>query len=98
MPAYALFMNDITDAAGYAKYLDAAGPTLAPFAGKLLVFADQTRVLEGRPEHGRCIVIEFPDRARAEAWYASAAYQAAIPLRQRASRGWGLIVDALPPA
>jgi uncharacterized protein (DUF1330 family) len=96
MPAYAVFMNDITDPAGYAKYLEAAGPTLAPHGGKLLVFADETRVLEGKPDHRRCIVIEFPDRARAEAWYASAAYQAAIPLRQRASRGWGIITDAVP--
>jgi uncharacterized protein (DUF1330 family) len=97
MPAYAVFMNDITDPAGYAKYLEAAGPTLAAHGGKLLVFADETRVLEGEPDHRRCIVIEFPDRARAEAWYASAAYQAAIPLRQKSSRGWGLIADGAPP-
>jgi uncharacterized protein (DUF1330 family) len=96
MPAYAVFMNDITDAAGYAKYLEAAGPTLAAHGGKLLVFADETRVLEGEPDHRRCIVIEFPDRSRAEAWYASAAYQAAIPLRQKSSRGWGLIADGAP--
>lgn len=89
-------MNDITDPDGYAAYLKAAGLTLAPHGGKLLVFADDTRLLEGRPDHGRCIVIEFPDRARAEAWYASASYQAAIPLRQRASRGWGFIADGLP--
>lgn len=98
MPAYAIFMNDIHDAAGYADYLKAAGATLAPHGGRLLVFADDTRVLEGRPDHRRCIVIEFPDRARAEAWYASAAYQAAIPLRQAASRGWGFIADGLPGA
>ena len=96
MPVYAIFMNDIRDADGYAAYLRAAGPTLAAHGGKLLVFADETRVLEGAPDHGRCIVIEFPDRAHAEAWYASPAYQAAIPLRQAASRGWGLIVDAVP--
>ncbi len=96
MPAYAIFMNDIHDPGGYAAYLAAAGPTLAPHQGKLLVFADETRVLEGQLGHRRCIVIEFPDRARAEAWYASAAYQAAIPLRQAASRGWGFIADGMP--
>jgi uncharacterized protein (DUF1330 family) len=95
MPAYAIFMNDIHDAAGYAAYGKLAGPTLAPYGGKLLVFADDTRVLEGEPDHRRCIVIEFPDRARAEAWYASAGYQAAIPLRQAATRGWGFIADGL---
>jgi uncharacterized protein (DUF1330 family) len=96
MPAYAIFMNDIHDPAGYAAYLKAAGDTLAPHGGKLRVFADETRVLEGAPEHARCIVIEFPNRASAEAWYASASYQAAIPLRQAASRGWGFIADGLP--
>ena len=95
MPAYAIFMNDVHDPAGYARYLEAAGSSLAPHGGKLLVFTDETRVLEGKPEHRRCIVIEFPDRARAEAWYASATYQAAIPLRQAASRGWGIIADGL---
>jgi uncharacterized protein (DUF1330 family) len=96
MPAYAIFMNDISDPAGYGEYLKRAGPTLAAHGGRLLVFADDTRVLEGRPDHARCIVIEFADRAHAEAWYAAAEYQAAIPLRQAASRGWGLIVDGQP--
>ncbi|HEY8121223.1 MAG TPA: DUF1330 domain-containing protein [Myxococcota bacterium] len=96
MAAYVIFMNDITDPAGYAAYLDAARPTLAAHPGKLRVFADETQVLEGTPDHKRCIVIEFPDRASAEAWYRSAAYQKAIPLRQAASRGWGFVVDSLP--
>ncbi len=96
MPAYVIFMNDITDPAGYAEYLKLAGPTLAAHGGRLRVFADDTHVLEGRPDHKRCIVIEFDDRAHAEAWYAAADYQGAIPLRQAASRGWGFVVDGQP--
>jgi uncharacterized protein (DUF1330 family) len=96
MPAYAIFMNDIHDPTGYAAYLQAAGPTLAAHGGKRLVFADETHVLEGAPPHKRSIVIEFPTRASAEAWYASAADQAAIPLRQKSSRGWGYIADGMP--
>lgn len=43
----------------------------------------------------RVVVIEFPDRARAEAWYASSAYQAILPIALENSLRDIVIVDGL---
>lgn len=49
-------------------------------------------VLEGSWP-GQLIVIEFPDRARASAWYASDAYQQIVALRTDNSRSDVILVD-----
>ncbi|MFC3127510.1 DUF1330 domain-containing protein [Pseudoroseomonas globiformis] len=43
-------------------------------------------MLEGRCERD-LIVIAFPDRMAARAWYGSVAYQALLPLRRRNAQG-----------
>jgi uncharacterized protein (DUF1330 family) len=93
MAAFIIFMNDINDPDGYNAYLGEARK--AAMTGKVRIFGDTT-TLEGTPPHGRTILIEFPDRAAAEAWYHSPEYQAAVPMRQAATAGFGVIVDGLP--
>jgi uncharacterized protein (DUF1330 family) len=46
---------------------------------------------------GVLVVIEFPDREAANAWYASPAYQAILPLRREHSDGTAFIVDGVKP-
>ena len=43
------------------------------------------------------VVIEFPDRAAAKAWYASPADQAILPLGTQNSDGAAFIVDGVKP-
>jgi uncharacterized protein (DUF1330 family) len=93
MPAYVLFMNDIQDKDGYKEYMKGATPWL--HGGTPKIFADSVTVLEGDPNYGRVIAVEFPTREQAEAWYNSPEYQAVIPQRQAAAPGWCLIVDGL---
>jgi len=45
---------------------------------------------------GVLVVIAFPDRDAARAWYDSPAYQEILPLRTRNSDGVTLIVDGVP--
>jgi len=42
-------------------------------------------VLAGQHAHTDTVVIRFPDQASVGGWYASAAYQALIPLRTEAA-------------
>ncbi len=93
MPAFILFMNDVNDAEGYGAYLRVA--RTAPTTGKTRIFGDGAP-LEGAVPHVRVILVEFPDRAGAEAWYNSPEYQSAIPMRQASTTGFGVIVDGLP--
>ena len=54
----------------------------------------EREVLEGTWP-GHLIVIEFPDRARARAWYRSSAYQQILPLRTNNSQGDAVLVDGV---
>jgi uncharacterized protein (DUF1330 family) len=42
------------------------------------------------------VIIEFPSRAAAEAWYASDAYKKIIALRHKSTVGNLIIVDGAP--
>ena len=50
-------------------------------------------VLEGSWPHQRTVVIEFPSRKDAEAWYRSPAYQKILPLRLKAAKANFIIID-----
>ena len=55
----------------------------------------KAEVLEGSFS-GNLIVLEFPDRERARAWYDSAAYQQILPLRTDNSESDTFFVDGVP--
>ncbi len=83
MSAYVVVHATVKSPEKMAEYSAAAGPTLAAFGGKL-VSRGASETLAGSQPHGVMVVLEFPDRASAKAWYASDAYQAAIPTRLEA--------------
>ncbi|MFD2473881.1 DUF1330 domain-containing protein [Amycolatopsis silviterrae] len=62
------------------EYLERIQATLDPFEGRFLIHGGRTRVLEGSWPGGT-VMLEFPDFAAAEAWYASAAYREILRLR-----------------
>jgi uncharacterized protein DUF1330 len=63
---------------------------------RFLVHGMQHELLEG-DWPGDLIIIEFPDRASAEDWYRSDAYQAILPLRTRNADGSVILVDGNAP-
>jgi len=102
MAAYLIAGNDVTDLATMKKYCEAAGPTLAPFEGKLLApdmdhIATGGKIVhsEGPWKPKRVVVIEFPSMEKALAWYKSPAYQAIIGLRLQASVGSLLFAEGV---
>ena len=102
MAAYVIAGNDVTNLQSMQQYVKAAAPTLAPFAGKLLVPTIELLAaggeivhLEGDFKPTRVVVIEFPNMERAQAWYDSDEYQAIINLRLEGSVGSVLIADGV---
>ena len=65
---------------GIVEYLERIDETLAPYDGHFIIHGGEPTMLEGE-NPGALIVIEFPDRSRAKAWYTSAAYQEILALR-----------------
>jgi uncharacterized protein (DUF1330 family) len=79
-----------------AEYLRRIDATLEPYDGRFLVHGAKVEVLEGEWP-GDVIVVAFPDRERARAWYESAAYQDILPLRTENSNGSLILVDGVGP-
>lgn len=76
------------------SYLAQVEATVAPYGGRWLA-QGQGDVVEGAWP-GSVVLMEFPDRAAAMAWYHSADYQAILPLRTRNAVSDIILIDALP--
>lgn len=96
MPAYAIAnVQSITMVPAIAEYPERIDATLAPYGGRFLVHGDRADVREGNFV-GDLIMIEFPDRDRAEGWYESAGYTAIVSLRTENTEGWLILIDGVP--
>lgn len=96
MTAYAIaHLREVAFGDEVSEYIMRIDETLAPFDGRFVVHGVTPEVLEG-PWQGDLVVIAFPDRAAAHAWYASPAYQAILPLRTRNATGPAIIVEGAP--
>lgn len=69
----------------WAQYRAQVPATLAPWGAELLFRGQLAQVLDGQHRHTDTVVIRFPDRAAADGWHTSPAYQALIPLRRQAA-------------
>ena len=97
MTAYAVgILHDIDLGPAIVEYLERIDATLAPFDGRFTVHGGELDMREG-DNPGAFIVIEFPDLAAAERWYASEAYQAILPLRTEHSVSTVFLVDGVGP-
>jgi uncharacterized protein (DUF1330 family) len=83
----------VTNLEAYAVYASQVPQTIAAFGGKYLVRGGHATQLEGQAQGERNVVIEFPSREIAEAWYNSDAYQAIIGHRTNNSTGALALVD-----
>ena len=97
MPAYAVaHMLEVSMGPAIVEYLRRIDATLEPFGGRFIVHGGDFKVMEGSWP-GFLIVIEFPDRARADGWYASGPYQEIAGLRTENSRSDLILIDGVEP-
>jgi uncharacterized protein (DUF1330 family) len=97
--AYLIFNYKVTDQDQYARYTPAAMPTMAGTGVEVLVADYAAAPKEGDPGEVT-VVLRFPDKQAAEAWYGSEDYAAAKQIRQAATTGGiGVLCDGLdlPP-
>ena len=97
MTAYALaHLRDVDFGDAIIDYLQKIDATLAPYGGRFIVHGGALTPLEGAWD-GDIVIVEFPDRDAAEAWYASPGYQEILPLRTEHSDSVTAIVDGVGP-
>ena len=96
MPAYIIVDIDVTNPDLYARYIEAAPPTIAQHGGRYIVRGGRNEKLEGSWQPKRVVVLEFDSYERARAWWASEEYAAAKALRQKASTANMILVEGVP--
>ena len=98
MAAYIVFTRLRTrKAAELDAYRKQVGTSLAGHNIKALVNYGPYEVLEG-PEVEGVVILEFPTRAEAKAWYESPAYQEAVRHRFMGADYTAIIVEGENPA
>ena len=87
MPAYFVCTMTVHDPETYKKYPALTPATLARHGGRFLTRGDEVETLEGETFGERLVLLEFPDKAAALAWYHDPEYQGASAFRRAASKG-----------
>lgn len=95
MTSYAVgHLRNVKMGPDIVAYLETIDATLAPFQGRFIIHGGEKEELEGAFP-GDLIVIAFPDRQAASAWYTSPAYQAILPKRTGNSQGDVFLIDGV---
>ena len=93
MKAYWIAKINVDDEEAYAEYAKRAGPAIAKYEGKFLVRGGKFEILEGKNEHKRNVVVEFPSFKIAKEFYNSAEYQEAKSFRDGKAEFNGLVIE-----
>ncbi|PHK95680.1 hypothetical protein CR162_07485 [Pseudoroseomonas rhizosphaerae] len=95
MTCYAVgLLHAVQMGPGIVAYLEGIDATLAPYGGRFVIHGGPQEALEGACDRD-LIVIAFPDRAAARAWYGSPGYRAILPHRLRHARGEVFLIEGM---
>ena len=93
MPAYVISRVKVRDAEAMRQYVNEAPATVAAFGGHYHFRGSNVQPLEGTWEHDRMVVLEFPTKADALAWYESDLYRPLRDLRHASAETVILLAD-----
>lgn len=94
-PAYMIIAIDIHDEAGMQPYVDGATPLLAEFGAEIVAMSDDPEVLDGTWKRGRTIILKFPSREKAKAFWESPEYLPLKVLREKFSDQDNILLEGL---
>ncbi len=93
MAAFVIVEMDILDPIQYEEYKKLTPATVQEFQGKFILRGNPVTILEGSWDHDRLVMLEFPSKELAIAWYNSPGYQKARQVREKASSGKFLLIE-----
>ncbi len=93
MTAYLVADLTITDADGMADYQRQVPDVIAKYGGRYLVRGGVTETVEGTWRPNRLVIVEFPDLAALQRFYASPDYAPLLALRQANTEGSVLLAE-----
>ena len=93
MSAYIVYQAEVHDTDQYEVYKAQAAPALEAAGARYLARGGAIEVLEGEPPAGRTVIIEFPTREAAVAFFHGPEYTAIRALRAGAASARMYVVD-----
>jgi len=76
----------IDDPDEYKKYINEVDQVFSQYKGKYLALDDNPKLLEGKWNYTRSVIIEFDNKADFEKWYNSEDYQRILRYRLKAAK------------
>lgn len=95
MTVYAIVQLKIHDRPTYDRYVSRFMPVFEKFSGEVLAADDAPKVLEGKWDGNRVILMSFPDKGAFFAWAGSPEYQEIARDRIAAAETTALLVEGL---
>ena len=95
MAAFVVVQESIENEAVFNQYRAKVPATIEAYGGKFLARGGNLDVMEGELPYKRLVIIEFPTRQDAIAWYNSSEYQEILPMRLSSSKGIFAVVDGV---
>lgn len=95
MSAYFIMHNRIRDEGKLQEYRSKAFQTMENYNYEMLIFDENSHVIEGETKFTRTIVFKFESRDALMTWYESPEYQEVLPLRLQATEGFSVVVDEI---
>jgi uncharacterized protein (DUF1330 family) len=93
MRAYIIVDVAIEDTVQYEEYKRLTPSSILAFDGKFIVRGAPTETLEGDWMPKRFVMLEFPSKEKARAWWLSEMYAPAKSLRQRIAKTNMVLVE-----
>jgi uncharacterized protein (DUF1330 family) len=95
--AFVIVQISINDRGGYEQYgLAGHQEIFDTFSAKLVGVDEDVEVVEGSWPFTRTVILEFPSKELAQAWYDSDEYQAVVGLRHGSATSNLVIVSGYP--
>ena len=95
MSAYIIASIHVTDPEKYKNYMALSPGAIAAAGGKFIVRGGNLEILEGDWSRPRIVIIEWPTRDAATAFYDSALYSSARAAREGAAEFSMIVVDGV---
>ncbi|NTS40512.1 DUF1330 domain-containing protein [Flavisolibacter sp. BT320] len=95
MPAYIIVDVSIHNPEEYEAYKKLTPASLLPYEGKFIVRGGETISLEGDWNPERIVVLQFPTKEKAQAWWSSPEYTPAKDIRQRNAHTKMILVEGV---
>src|SRR6516162_8004903 len=97
MSVYVIVQGKVENRGLLDQYVAKAGRAIESHQGRTIAFDEEPEVVEGKIDHPRTVIVEFPSMTAFRAWYDSPEYQEILTLRLKSTPGTLIVAKGFTP-